>query len=84
MMKQNNPTEYGKVPPQAVDIEEAVLGACILDKEAPYIAISILIPEDFYKEQNQKVFSAISELCSNNKPVDMLTVSNKLREMSIS
>ena len=81
MIKQNNPTEYGKVPPQAVDIEEAVLGACILDKEAPYIAISILIPEDFYKEQNQKVFSAISELCSNNKPVDMLTVSNKLREM---
>jgi len=49
----------GKVPPQAVDLEEAVLGALMLEKDAFYKVQSILKPESFYKEEHKKIFNAI-------------------------
>ena len=72
--------EHGKLPPQAVDMEEAVLGALMLEKEAVNAAIDILQPKSFYKEAHQKIFSAIQELFQRSEPVDILTVTNELKQ----
>jgi replicative DNA helicase len=72
----------GKLPPQALDIEEAVLGALMIDKDAINEAIDILRPEAFYKESHQKIFSAILELFQKSDPIDILTVTSLLRKRS--
>ena len=71
----------GKLPPQAMDLEEAVLGALMLEKDALTTVIDILKPESFYKDANQEVYRAIVDLFNNSEPVDMLTVANQLREL---
>ncbi len=71
--------DHGKVPPQALELEEAVLGAIMLEKEAILQVIDILRPECFYKDQHQKVFQAIIDLTSANKAIDLLTVTEELR-----
>jgi len=76
---QNN--ELGKIPPQAVDLEEAVLGALMLEREAVNEVIDILKAESFYKESHQKIFSAIHELFQRSEPIDILTVTAELRKM---
>lgn len=68
-----------KIPPQAVDLEEAVLGALMLEKEALTQVIDILKPENFYKETHQKIYKAILDLFDKSEPVDILTVTNQLR-----
>ena len=72
--------EYGKIPPQAVDLEEAVLGALMLEKDAFAIVGDLLKPEVFYKEAHQRIFRAIQKLCINDDAVDLLTVSESLRQ----
>ena len=72
--------EHGKLPPQAIDLEEAVLGALMLEKEAVNAAIDILQPKSFYKEIHQKIFAAIQELFQRSEPVDILTVTNELKQ----
>jgi replicative DNA helicase len=71
--------DFGKVPPQANDMEEAVLGAVMLEKEAVITILDILKPESFYKEAHQKIFKAISDLSSREFPVDLYTVTEELR-----
>lgn len=71
---------HGKVPPQAVDLEEAVLGAMMIEKDALTDVIGILKPECFYKEAHQKIYGVIYELFHNNEPVDILTVTQALRK----
>ncbi len=72
--------EMGKVPPQAIDLEEAVLGAIMLEKEA-FIAVSeFLKPESFYLDIHQKIYQAITNLSSLEKPIDILTVTEELRK----
>ncbi|MFA5418787.1 MAG: replicative DNA helicase, partial [Bacteroidales bacterium] len=71
--------EHGKIPPQAVDLEEAVLGAMMIEKDAVSAVIDILTPKVFYKDSHQRIFSAISELFSESEPIDILTVTNKLK-----
>jgi replicative DNA helicase len=71
--------DFGKVPPQANDMEEAVLGAVMLEKEAVITILDILKPESFYKEGHQKIFKAISDLSSREFPVDLYTVTEELR-----
>jgi replicative DNA helicase len=71
--------DHGKIPPQALELEEAVLGAIMLEKEAILQVIDILRPECFYKDQHQKVFQAIIDLTSANKAIDLLTVTEELR-----
>lgn len=71
----------GKLPPQAVDLEEAVLGALMLEKNALAEVIDILKPESFYKESHQKIFEAIFSLFQKTSPVDLLTVTAELRQM---
>src|SRR5690606_16442039 len=70
---------YGKVPPQAKDLEEAVLGAIMLEKTAFDTVIEILKPECFYVEANQMVFQAMQGLQQKNQPIDILTVVEELR-----
>ncbi len=71
--------EHGKVPPQATDLEEAVLGAIMLEKDALTQVIDILKPEVFYKESHNIIFAAISRLFGKSEPVDILTVTNELK-----
>ena len=70
----------GKMPPQAVDFEEAVLGAILLDKDALQNVVEILLPEHFYVEANQRVYSAMLRLNAVMAPIDMLTVSEELKK----
>ncbi|MDT8309718.1 MAG: replicative DNA helicase, partial [Bacteroidales bacterium] len=71
--------DTGKIPPQAVDIEEAVLGALMIDANALNDVIDILKPIVFYKESHRRIFAAIQELFGKNEPVDLLTVTNQLK-----
>ncbi|KWW31009.1 MAG: replicative DNA helicase [bacterium P3] len=69
----------GKTPPQAVELEESVLGALMLDQNALNNTIEILHPEYFYKPEHQTIFKAIYHLFELSQPVDMLTVIERLR-----
>ena len=72
--------DLGKVPPQAVDIEQAVLGAMMLEKNAVTDTIDILKPSSFYDPKHQYIYNAIRELFGGSSPIDLLTVINKLKE----
>lgn len=70
---------YGKVPPQAKELEEAVLGAIMLEKGAFDAAIEILNGDTFYVDANQKIFKAMQGLAIKSMPIDMLTVVQELK-----
>lgn len=70
---------YGKVPPQARELEEAVLGAIMLEKNAFDAIIEILKPDCFYVDANQRVFAAMQSLANKSQPIDILTVAEELR-----
>ncbi|MEP6260806.1 MAG: replicative DNA helicase [Gillisia sp.] len=72
--------EKGKIPPQAVDLEEVVLGAMMIDKKGVDEIIDILHPDVFYKIAHQYIFEAIFKLFENTEAIDLLTVSNQLRK----
>ena len=72
--------EKGKLPPQAVDLEDAVLGALMLEKDAVNDVIDILQPNSFYKETHQKIFEAIQMLFQDSEPIDILTVTERLKK----
>lgn len=77
----DSPTNYlGKVPPQATDLEEAVLGALMLEKDALTSVIDILKVESFYKEGHKAIFQAILDLFTESQPIDLLTVTTQLRK----
>jgi replicative DNA helicase len=73
-------SEMGKIPPQALDLEETVLGAMLIEKDAVVEVMDLLRPESFYKEAHQKIFAAIINLSITEKPVDLLTVTEELRK----
>ncbi|MFT6815274.1 MAG: replicative DNA helicase [Sphingobacteriales bacterium] len=76
----NNPSlDLTKLPPQALDLEEAVLGAIMLEKQALNAVIEILKVEAFYKEAHGKIFRAIAILFEKSEPIDVLTVTEQLR-----
>ena len=72
--------EKGKIPPQAIDLEEVVLGAMMIDKKGVDEVIDILNSEAFYKESHQYIFEAILSLFENSEPIDLLTVSSQLKK----
>lgn len=69
----------GKIPPQAIDFEQAVLGAMLIDNSAIHTVVGLLNSESFYREEHQVIFKTIKDLFGNGKPVDLLTVTNELR-----
>ncbi|MDE6690172.1 MAG: replicative DNA helicase, partial [Prevotella sp.] len=71
-------TTYGHLQPQALDIERAVLGAMLIDKDAYPVVCEILRPESFYEPRNQIIYSAIRQLSMDESPVDVLTVAEQL------
>ena len=72
--------EKGKLPPQALDLEEAVLGAMMIDKKGVDDVIDILQSEAFYKDAHKHIFEAIFQLFTDSQPVDLLTVSAQLKK----
>ena len=74
-----NPMMFGKVPPQAKELEEAVLGAIMLEKGAFDTIVEILKPECFYTESHQRIFRAMQSLAQDNLPIDLLTVVERLK-----
>lgn len=75
---QQDPT--GKLPPRDIDLEEVVLGALMLEKDAYMNVSDILTPESFYDPVNQKIYEAISMLGFNQRPIDSITVTEQLRQ----
>lgn len=76
----DNMLDYGKLPPQAIDLEEAVIGAIMLEKDAFIRINDIIRPECFYKEAHQKIFRVVMDLSNDYKPIDTLTVTEELRQ----
>ncbi|RYD89805.1 MAG: replicative DNA helicase, partial [Sphingobacteriales bacterium] len=70
---------YGKVPPQAKELEEAVLGAIMLEKGAFDAVVEVLKPECFYVDAHQKIYRAMKSLANKSQPIDILTVVEELR-----
>jgi replicative DNA helicase len=73
-------TALGKLPPQAIDLEEAVLGALMLEKDALTAVVDILSADSFYKDAHKLVYEAILDLFNAGEPIDLLTVTNQLRK----
>ena len=74
--------EKGKLPPQVLDLEEAVLGAMMIDKKGVDEVIDILQPDAFYKDAHKYIFEAIFQLFTDSQPIDLLTVSAQLKKNS--
>lgn len=86
-LKRNNTEDvshflYSKIPPQARELEEAVLGALLLEKNAIEEIADILNPENFYVDAHSTIYRAIKDLFSNSQPIDLLTVIEELRKQS--
>lgn len=73
--------EKGKLPPQALDLEEAILGAVLIDKNGLYEAMELITSAVFYKDAHKYIFEAVEELFNKNLPVDLLTVSSQLKKI---
>ena len=73
-------SDLGKVPPQAIDLEQAVLGAMMLEKNAVTDTIDILKPSSFYDPKHQFIYGAIRDLFGSSNPIDLLTVTNRFKQ----
>jgi len=72
-----------KLPPQDIDAERCVLGALMLDKDAIIRVADLIKPDDFYNPAHTKIFEAIFELFERNEPIDILSVSKKLKDQNL-
>jgi len=72
--------DYGHLQPQAPELEQAVLGALMIEKDAYSLISEILRPESFYEHRHQLIYEAIRRLNIEQKPVDILTVAEQLRQ----
>lgn len=72
-----------KIPPQSEQAEQAVLGGLLIESEAIWKIVDMLKPDDFYYPRHSKIYSAILELLHEKKPVDILTLSEKLQALGI-
>ncbi len=76
-----DPSLY-KLPPQSIEAEESILSTILLDNSTLLDVLEILRPEDFYRTAHQKIFSAIGELFAKAEPVDLVTLTNLLRDQN--
>lgn len=75
---------FGKIPPQAIELEEVILGAILIERSAYQIVSNLrLTANDFYKEAHAQIFTAMRDLDINGEPIELLTVTNKLRELGL-
>lgn len=72
-------TDYGKLPPQVRELEEAVIGAILIERDAMDEVINVLTPDCFYMEAHQRIFSACRALYERHSPIDLLTVTEQLK-----
>lgn len=72
--------ELGKIPPNDIQAEQAVLGSMLLDKDAVIDAVEVLKEDDFYREDNKMIYSAILSLYAKSEPIDLITVKAELTE----
>lgn len=72
-----------RILPQSQEAEQSVLGSMIMDRDAILIASEILTRDDFYQSQYGVIFDAMVELCNEGKPVDLITLQNRLREKNL-
>ncbi len=75
----NVDSSFGHLQPQALDIEKVVLGALMIDRDAFSMISELLHPETFYEPRNQKIYNAIQALNLDEKPVDIMTVTEELK-----
>jgi len=83
-MKPTKPQDIqglANIPPNALEMEQAVLGAILLEKKAMYLVKDKLFTDVFYKDQHRAIWEAISSMHDSGEPIDLLTVSNRLRAM---
>lgn len=73
------PNDLGKLPPQSLELEAAVLGAMMIEKDAYGTVADLLRPETFYSEQNRLIYEAIRSLAAEEKPIDIRTVAERLK-----
>lgn len=73
--------ELGKVPPQDIEAEQAVIGSMLTDQDAVSSAIEVLKPEDFYREDNKLIYSAILNIYNRAEPIDIITLKAELTSM---
>ena len=70
--------DLGKVPPQDIEAEQAVIGSMLTDQDAVIAAEEILRPDDFYREDNKIIYEAISNLFNRSEPIDVITLKAEL------
>ncbi len=80
VLVQNLKDYSGRVPPQAVDIEQYVLGAMMIDSDAVNVASAILPPDSFYLPKHTRIYQAICELFKKGQPTDLFTVAEQLKK----
>jgi len=87
--KQNSNTStgsdvyYGKLPPQAIEVEEAILGALMLERDAIFKVTPFIQAEAFYKDEHQNIYNVVRELADENKNIDLVTVTQRLRDKNM-
>ncbi|NLZ74375.1 replicative DNA helicase [Candidatus Falkowbacteria bacterium] len=69
-----------KIPPHSIEAEESLLGSLLIDKDAIIKVADTIMPQDFYKDAHKTIFETIKELYSNQEPIDIITLSNRLEE----
>ena len=75
--------EVGKIPPHDIEAEQAILGSMLIDKDAVINAIEVLKEEDFYREDNKTIYSAMLSLYARSEPIDIITVKSELTQLSL-
>ncbi len=75
--------QYGKLPPQAIEVEEAVIGALMLERDAYVTIADVVDTHSFYKDEHRKIFDAIKYLSTHEKPVDLLMVTQELKDKNV-
>ena len=82
-MRENQRTNQIRIPPQNVESERALLGSIMLRSESLDEIMDIIRPDAFYSEKHRLIFRAMTDLFSKNEPIDLLTLSSRLKEREL-
>lgn len=83
VVNKNNQELFGKIPPQAIEVEEAVLGALMLERDAFFTVSGIIEARSFYKNEHQDIFEVIKHLATHDRPIDLITVTLELKNRNL-